>query len=240
MLAARERRSHGAATRSPRTASTTGPVRQALRAPPPGQVRLLLSAAAPATAYRAGRSAPARPGQRVLGLRREDADEIGGGRQVADEINGLASPHRRAQLASRHPILIRPPGIGVRGEFSFPAAPLIENRVTEGPARVLRRPPRAPAMSSTVLRSVSSPRPSTIALLIDGSTSASTVAWNRVPTSAPAAPRASAAATPRPSAIPAAGAPASARPGPPRPARTAAWTARAGRHARRFPCPAPR
>ena len=57
-------------------------------------------------------------------------------------------------------------------------------------------------MSSTVLRSVSSPCPSMIALLIEGSTSASVVAWNRVPMSAPAAPRASAAATPRPSAIP--------------------------------------
>ena len=39
-------------------------------------------------------------------------------------------------------------------------------------------------------------------LLIAGSTSASAVAWNRVPMSAPAAPSASAAATPRPSAIP--------------------------------------
>jgi hypothetical protein len=57
-------------------------------------------------------------------------------------------------------------------------------------------------MSSSVLRSVSSPRPSTIAFLAAGSASASAVAWNRVPMSAPAAPRASAAATPRPSAIP--------------------------------------
>lgn len=57
-------------------------------------------------------------------------------------------------------------------------------------------------MSSTRLRSVSSPRPETIALLMAGSTSASVVAWKRVPIKAPAAPSASAAATPRPSAIP--------------------------------------
>ena len=58
------------------------------------------------------------------------------------------------------------------------------------------------AMSSTVLRSVSSPRPAMMAVLADGSTSASAVARKRVPISAPAAPRAKAAATPRPSAIP--------------------------------------
>src|ERR1035437_4389216 len=108
ILAAHERQSHGAATRPPRTASTTGPVRQALRVQPrPGQAGccrpLLLSAVTPATADPAGRSAPARPGQRVLGLRSEDADEIGGGRQVVDEINGLTIPNRRAQPASRHP-----------------------------------------------------------------------------------------------------------------------------------------
>ncbi len=57
-------------------------------------------------------------------------------------------------------------------------------------------------MSSTVLRSVSSPRPARIAWLIEGSASASAVAWNRVPSSVPGAPRASTAATPRPSAMP--------------------------------------
>ena len=62
------------------------------------------------------------------------------------------------------------------------------------------REPRA--MSSTRLRSVSSPCPSTIAFLISGLARDSAVAWNRVPMSAPAAPRARAAATPRPSAIP--------------------------------------
>ena len=56
-------------------------------------------------------------------------------------------------------------------------------------------------MSSTLLRSVSSPRPSTMAFLASGLTRDSAVAWNRVPISAPAAPSASAAATPRPSAM---------------------------------------
>src|ERR1700753_2772158 len=53
-----------------------------------------------------------------------------------------------------------------------------------------------------LLRSVSSPRPSTIAFLTAGSTMASAVAWNRVPMTAPLAPSTSAAASPRPSAIP--------------------------------------
>ena len=62
------------------------------------------------------------------------------------------------------------------------------------------REPRA--ISSTLLRSVSAPCPSMIALMAGGSVSASAVARNRVPSSTPAAPSARAAATPRPSAIP--------------------------------------
>src|ERR1022692_1610606 len=92
-----------------------------------------------------GWSAPSRPGQRVLSLRSEGADEIGCGRQVVDEINGLAGPHREGgQIASRHAVLICPLGIGVRSELVFLAAPLIEERVAEGAGRVLPRPPGAP------------------------------------------------------------------------------------------------
>ncbi len=57
-------------------------------------------------------------------------------------------------------------------------------------------------MSRTVLRSVCSPCPSTIARVTAGSASASAVAWKRVPSSAPAAPSTRDAATPRPSAMP--------------------------------------
>ena len=57
-------------------------------------------------------------------------------------------------------------------------------------------------MSRTLLRCVSWPRPATIACTIEGSTSASAVAWERVPINAPSAPSARAAARPRPSAIP--------------------------------------
>jgi hypothetical protein len=45
-------------------------------------------------------------------------------------------------------------------------------------------------MSSTLLRSVSSPPPSTMAFFASGSASASAVAWNREPISAPPAPSA--------------------------------------------------
>ncbi len=87
-------------------------------------------------------------------------------------------------------------------------------------------------MSSTLLRSVSSPPPSTMAFLASGSASASAVARNRVPTSAPAAPSASAAATPRPSAIPPA---ASTGTGATR--STTAGTNASVDHPRRAPCP---
>jgi hypothetical protein len=93
---------------------------------------------------RPGRSARYHPGQRVLSLRSEGAHQIGCGRQVVDEINGLAGPHRRREIASRHAILIRPPGIGVPGQFVFAAPPLIEKRVAEGAGRVFRRPPGTP------------------------------------------------------------------------------------------------
>ncbi|WP_330461033.1 hypothetical protein OIB37_31690 [Streptomyces sp. NBC_00820] len=45
------------------------------------------------------------------------------------------------------------------------------------------------AMSRTPLRSVSCPRPWTIARAAEGSTRASAVAWKRVPSRAPAAPQ---------------------------------------------------
>ena len=101
-----------------------------------------------------------------------------------------------------------PAGSGVCGEFVLPVPPAVKERVRKvGRVPAGHGAPRA--MSSTRLRSVSSPPPSMIALVTAGGTRASRLAWNLVPMSAPAAPSASAAATPRPSAIPRRPAPAS-------------------------------
>ena len=82
-----------------------------------------------------------RAGECVLGLRGKNADKVSRGRQVVDEIDGLTGPHRqRGQIASCHAVPVGPLGIGVCGEFGFPAPPLIEERVAEGAARIFARP----------------------------------------------------------------------------------------------------
>ena len=85
-------------------------------------------------------------------------------------------------------------------------------------------------MSNTWLRLVSSPPPSTSCFLAQSGQSASELAQNLVPSTAPWAPSISAAATPRPSVIPPA---ASTGTG----ATASATAGTSGKVARRLPCP---
>jgi hypothetical protein len=88
------------------------------------------------------------------------------------------------------------------GQLLLAVPPGVKKRMGQG-ARVYWRGQFEPrAIWSTELRSVSSPLAAMMAFLAPESSTASAVARNLVPIRAPAAPRASAAATRRPSAIP--------------------------------------
>src|SRR5215469_88964 len=89
-------------------------------------------------------SAVARSGQGLLSLLGEDADKIGCGRQVRDQIDCLAGPYRqRRQLCPRHLILIGLQSRRIRGELVFPPPPSVEVRMAERTGRVPGRPRRS-------------------------------------------------------------------------------------------------
>ena len=190
--------------------------------------------------------APARPSLHRLTVRACSASRTSvattsaaGGRSL---IRSTASPARRLwqQLTAGHPVPVGLPGLGVPSQLILSVSPLVEERMGQRPARVPPRPARAVSMSSTLLRSVSSPRPSTIAFLIPGSTTASCVAWKRVRSAPRLAPSTRAAARPRPSAIPPAASTGTGATRSTMAARTAASTARPWPRAPQPRCPGPR
>src|SRR5579863_4587900 len=76
--------------------------------------------------------APERTRQRVLRLRGDAVDHVGGGPHAGDEVDGLAGPYRPRQLAAGHAAPVPGLPLGVRVELRRPVPPGVVKRVVKG------------------------------------------------------------------------------------------------------------
>jgi len=113
----------------------------------------------------------------ALGIGCELLHDLGGARVLGDQVERLACPYRdEVEVIAVRCFPIHLLGRGVGGQFVFAAAPLIEKCVGQHPRGVTGWPARPAGDIQDRVRSVSSPRPLTSALLISAGTNASCAA----------------------------------------------------------------
>ena len=137
-------------------------------------------------------------------LGRDPLDDVARRRHVADQPDRLADEDAHVLgVAGRHPVEIgRPLGVDASSQLVLVAVPALGERVAQDPPGEFRRPGVAADDVDRLLadRAVAIGRQAAACQL--GWTSASRLAQKREPISTPSAPSISAAARPRPSAMP--------------------------------------